>query len=76
MNEISDRKRSSILHGCINLANSLELNTVVEGVESKDQLDVLRKYGADMIQGYYFSEPMREENFVKYILDNGYCSNI
>ena len=76
MNEISDRKRSSILHGCINLANSLELNTVVEGVESKEQLDVLRKYGADMIQGYYFSEPMKEENFVKYIFDNGYCSNI
>lgn len=76
MNEISDRKRSSILHGCINLANSLELNTVVEGVESKEQLDVLRKYGADMIQGYYFSEPIKEEDFVKYILDNGYCSNI
>lgn len=75
MNQISDKKRSSILHGCINLANSLELNTVVEGVESKEQLDILRNYGADMIQGYYFSQPMKEENFVKYILDNAYCCN-
>ena len=69
MNEIGDRKRSSILHGCINLANSLDLNTVVEGVESKEQLEVLRNYGADMIQGYYFSEPMTEEDFVKYICE-------
>ena len=75
MNEISDKKRSSILHGCINLANSLDLNTVVEGVESKEQVDVIRNYGADMIQGYYFSEPMKEEAFVKYILDNIYCAN-
>ncbi len=69
MNEIGDKKRSSILHGCINLANSLELNTVVEGVESQEQLDVLRDYGADMIQGYYFSKPMVEEAFLKYVFE-------
>ena len=69
MKELSNKKRSRILHGCINLANSLELSTVVEGVESKEQLEVIRSYGADMIQGYYFSKPMREEKFIKYVFE-------
>ena len=69
MNEINNKKRSSILHGCISLANSLEMNTVVEGVESKEQLEVLQSYGADMIQGYYFAKPMEEEAFVEYVFN-------
>ena len=69
MNEIKDKKRSSILHGCISLANSLEMNTVVEGVESKEQLEVLQSYGADMIQGYYFARPMEEDAFVEYVFN-------
>ena len=69
MNEINNKKRSSILHGCISLANSLEMNTVVEGVESKEQLEVLQSYGADMIQGYYFARPMEEDAFVEYVFN-------
>ncbi|ORT99847.1 Sensory box/GGDEF family protein [Anaerovibrio sp. JC8] len=67
MNELSDKKRSNILLGCISLANSLELNTIVEGVESQEQMDMLRSYGANMIQGFYFSKPMSEEDFTAYI---------
>ena len=39
----------------------MEISCVVEGVETKEQLDSLRRLGADYIQGYYFAEPMPAE---------------
>lgn len=42
----------------IKLARSLNMRTVAEGVEAKDQVDFLAGQGCDMIQGYYFEKPM------------------
>ncbi|MBR3525285.1 MAG: EAL domain-containing protein, partial [Lachnospiraceae bacterium] len=36
----------------------LNMRTVAEGVEQKDQVDFLAEQGCDMIQGYYFAKPM------------------
>ena len=38
---------------------------VVEGVETKEQAELLRNYGCDFFQGYYYSKPISEEEFVK-----------
>ena len=42
----------------INLAHSLKLKVVAEGVETQAQLEFLRAHGCDEIQGYYFSKPL------------------
>ncbi len=48
----------SISATIINLAHSLNMFVVAEGVENKEQLSLLKDLGCDMIQGYYFSRPL------------------
>ena len=55
----ADSKRKEIVVSeAIRLAKSLNMRTVAEGVEEKDQVDFLASQGCDMIQGYYFAKPM------------------
>jgi PAS domain S-box-containing protein len=49
------------------MANALEIVTVAEGAETKEQVDFLKKIGCTYIQGYYFSKPMNLEDFMKYM---------
>jgi len=45
------------------MARNLGLDTVAEGVETKEQQDFLIHHGCHMMQGYYFSHPMPAERF-------------
>ena len=56
----------SILKFVIELANSLQLETIAEGVETESQYSILKKLGCKQIQGYYFSKPLPLEDFEKY----------
>jgi len=47
-----------ILRTILPMANSLRLNVVAEGVETAEQLAILRKLRCEFAQGYYFSEPV------------------
>ena len=53
----------SILEFVIDLAHRLKLKTVVEGVENREQYDMVRQAGCDIIQGYFFSKPVPGETF-------------
>ncbi|WEX77052.1 EAL domain-containing protein [Sinorhizobium numidicum] len=54
-----DARRFKLLRGTVNLARALGLKTVIEGVETADQLQLINKFGcADLIQGFVFSAPM------------------
>lgn len=50
----------------IAMAQALGLATVAEGVETAEQLELLNSLGCDQIQGYYFSKPLAEEDFLNY----------
>ena len=50
--------RGTIASAVINLAHSLRLDVVAEGVEGETQLEFLRAHGCDLWQGYYFSRPV------------------
>jgi diguanylate cyclase len=53
----TDTEDAAIVTAIINLAHSLGLATVADGVESKEQVDELRTLGCDIGQGYYFARP-------------------
>lgn len=65
----TSKKNNSILISMIELAHRMDMKVVAEGVETEEQLDFLRRYGCDFIQGYYFSKPLPEEEFVKLLDD-------
>lgn len=50
------------------MAHELGMKVVAEGVETKEQLEVLRGLDCDYIQGYYFSKPLPEKEFEKYFM--------
>ena len=54
----TDTADEAIVGAILAMARSLELKVVAEGVESQYQLDVLRRHGCQMAQGYYFSRPI------------------
>ena len=47
----------------IEIARLLEVPVIAEGVETKEQMELLKKLGCDIIQGYYFSKPLPPEEF-------------
>ncbi len=47
-----------ILHTLINLAQNMQLKVVMEGVETKEQVEFLRDIGSYYVQGYYYSRPV------------------
>ncbi len=54
----------------LDIAKSLKLKVVAEGVENEKQLNFLMKRGCDMVQGYYFSPPVPAEEFEKKAFGN------
>jgi diguanylate cyclase (GGDEF)-like protein len=58
MDVTSDEGAASITRAIIAMACSLNMVTVAEGVETKEQLDFLGALGCDVMQGYYVSRPL------------------
>ena len=65
-------KGKEILKYVIKLGKSLNLSLTAEGVETKEQLEYLKKLNCDIIQGYYFSKPLEIEQFKKFIKGEEY----
>lgn len=61
---LNESKRSrSIVHSVIQLAHSLNMNVVAEGIESMEQVEALSKMDCDFIQGYVYSKPISVDEF-------------
>lgn len=60
-------KTKSIVHSIIGMAHEIGIKTVAEGVETEEQVSFLRQSGCDYIQGYYYSKPLPEEEFVGFL---------
>lgn len=63
-----DKKQNEVLiEGIIDTAHVLGIEVIAEGVETKEQVDILKKIGCDIIQGYYYCKPLSPENLTEYI---------
>lgn len=67
ISDLGNERKFKVLVSVISMAKNLQLQTVAEGVETKEQMEVLRDLGCDGVQGYYFSKPLPREEFAKYL---------
>ena len=65
-NIANDENDAAIAASVVVLAHSMNLQVVAEGVESVEQLEILRKQGCDFVQGYLFSKPLAAREFVPF----------
>lgn len=62
-----DHDDAEIIHTIINMGHTLNRKIIAEGVETEEQLDILKAYRCDEIQGYFFSKPLTAEDFTTFI---------
>jgi diguanylate cyclase (GGDEF)-like protein len=63
----TDRDSGAIARAVTTLGHSFGMEITAEGVETKEQLDLLLDIGCDEIQGYFFSRPLNEDDFAKFL---------
>jgi len=68
---VADINENAVSHKIIKslagLCDDMEIACVAEGVETRAQLDTLRRLGCDYIQGYYFAKPMPADSIGAYL---------
>ncbi len=62
-----DSKSAKFIHILIDLSKNLEKQTVFEGVETQAQRDFLRSIECDQAQGFFYSKPLSEQDFIQFI---------
>jgi EAL domain-containing protein (putative c-di-GMP-specific phosphodiesterase class I) len=65
-----DYRDEAITAAIISMAHSLNLDVLAEGVETEEQLLVLKNQNCDKIQGYYFSRPEKAEEIEKMLRED------
>lgn len=68
-NAFKERRDTRLLEVVIQLADSLEVPTIAEGVETAEQLLTLKAMGCEIVQGYYFSRPLPADEFERFVVE-------
>lgn len=66
----SDQKARAIVKFLIELCQANELEVIAEGVDNKEQVEVLKKAKCNTIQGFYYSKPIPKAEYEKFLLNN------
>lgn len=68
INRVEDNPlEKKLLQNIITGAHDLNMEVVAEGIETKEQADILRSFSCEKAQGYYFSKPLSYAKLVEYI---------
>ena len=51
------------------ICHQVNLKVCIEGIEEKEEYDLINSFGVDYIQGYYFGRPLSKEEITKKIID-------
>ena len=62
----TDPRVAALYQSCVKTFHNIGYAVVAEGVETGEELKVVSDWGVDMIQGYYFSKPLREEELLTF----------
>ncbi|MEH6825985.1 MAG: EAL domain-containing response regulator [Motiliproteus sp.] len=64
-NITDDDEARAIVKTCIILGHELEMHVVAEGVETQEQLNLLKRLGCDIAQGYLYSKPVMADEIIR-----------
>jgi diguanylate cyclase (GGDEF)-like protein len=64
---INDDYDNAIVRAIINIAKSLDIKVIAEGIEAQEIIDTLNDMGSDIGQGYFWSKPLNEEAFINFL---------
>ena len=67
---LKENEDASLVRAIINMAHSLGLKVVAEGVEEEDQTHFLKAEHCDYSQGYFYSRPLPEQDFIHWLETN------
>lgn len=65
---LDNQEDAAIVRAIIQLGHTLQLSVIAEGVENEQQLNLLKRYGCEEVQGYWFSRPLSAKNFAELAL--------
>ena len=68
-NEKNNQKLWIFLKNTVKMLKDMNMEIVIEGVETKEMLDVFSDLQCDFVQGYFFSKPVPKNDFVEFILN-------
>lgn len=63
-----NKKNKAIVKYIISMAKTIGLKVICEGVETFDEMEELKTYNIDLLQGYYFSKPLSQKEYFEDIL--------
>jgi diguanylate cyclase (GGDEF)-like protein/PAS domain S-box-containing protein len=61
----------TIVRAIIGLAHELDIDVIAEGIETRGQLDLVRRWGCHLIQGFYYARPLAAEDITALLLGGG-----
>lgn len=64
---MKDEKAKAVVNAIIKMAHDMKLKVVSEGVESKEEVEIITKAGIDYIQGFYFSKPLPKDEYLEFL---------
>ena len=67
---LNNESGASVVKNIIEAFSSIGMQVVVEGIETKEQIEKFIEYGVDQIQGYYFSKPLPSEEAIQFLKEN------
>lgn len=75
LKSIEDCKAAAMLKSMITAFHAIDMQVVAEGVETQEQFDIIKEYGVDQIQGYYFSKPLPHDTAILFLKQHNIPQN-
>lgn len=63
----TDSRSAKLVRAIVEIADTLNIGTVAEGVETREQFEILQEIGCDVLQGYYFAGPLGEDDLAEFV---------
>jgi diguanylate cyclase (GGDEF)-like protein len=75
--DLQDNKRDfALISAIITIARGFDMIVIAEGVETEQQLKVLRSLDCEIVQGWLFSKPLNTEQIPDFISNNNFCQRL
>ncbi len=67
VDNVDEPQGEQLVYAIIQMGRALKMKTVAEGVETQRQMEALKGMGCDQFQGYFFSKPLPEDKFLRWL---------